>query len=415
MRGKKRILGSNNLDLTDLVQQPVMTKSYLLLLVCLLNLHTLPAVANLNSVAVSFYSEQITLPYNTDFLQPYAGPVQEKMLVNYYRQLLRQDYRTLLEALDRQRQALRLNDWLYYELIGQTIGQIAPQLSSLQRELLSWFLLSQSGFDTRLTFRQDAVYLYVYSTEQVFEVPLIKDGNRSFVNLTSVHNRKQNDTQGLYLLNFNPVPEGRSFSFLLKQLPLLRPQTTSRSFRFSYGDYVYQIDAELDLTLIAVMEHHPVIAEAQYVETPLSPTLFASLLSQFRPMIQGKSEQEIAEFLVAFTRSAFPYMDDKDYFGYSRPMFADEVLYYPYSDCEDRVALFYQLAQQLLDLPMIAVAFEDHLTVAVAFSTAVGQPIPYKGRNYYICDPTGPVNSTAIGRFPKGYEFRPFDIICEYK
>ena len=83
-------------------------------------------------------------------------------------------------------------------------------------------------------------------------------------------------------------------------------------------------------------------------------------------------------------------------------MIADEVFFYPYSDCEDRSALFYALVRELLDLPMIVVAFPDHLTVAVSLEEELpGAVISYQGRRYYICDPTGPVNSSEIGIFPK--------------
>jgi hypothetical protein len=119
--------------------------------------------------------------------------------------------------------------------------------------------------------------------------------------------------------------------------------------------------------------------------------------------------------LVSFTRSSFQYREDKDYFGYSKPMIADEVFHYPFSDCEDRSALFFRLVKETVDLPMIIVAFPDHLTIGVALDEEIGEPISYRGRNYYICDPTGPVNSTDIGVFPNGYRNSDFEIIGNYK
>ena len=96
-------------------------------------------------------------------------------------------------------------------------------------------------------------------------------------------------------------------------------------------------------------------------------------------------------------------------------MIADEVFHYPYSDCEDRSALFFCLVKEIIDLPMIIVAFTDHLTIAVALEEEIGDAIRYEGKNYYICDPTGPVNSTDIGAFPSGYRNAKFKIIGEHK
>ena len=109
------------------------------------------------------------------------------------------------------------------------------------------------------------------------------------------------------------------------------------------------------------------------------------------------------------------YKEDHDHFGKSKPMIADEVFHYSFSDCEDRSALFYNLVKELLDLPMIMIAYPDHLTIGVALTQQIGNPINYKGRKYYICDPTGPSNSTRIGSVPKNYERKSFEILADYK
>ena len=96
-------------------------------------------------------------------------------------------------------------------------------------------------------------------------------------------------------------------------------------------------------------------------------------------------------------------------------MVAEEVFLYPYSDCEDRSALYVRLVQELLGLPMIILAYPDHLTVGVALPQTKGGFVRYKSKAYYICDPTGPANSAVVGEVPEGYEDTPFDIIKEYK
>ena len=62
---------------------------------------------------------------------------------------------------------------------------------------------------------------------------------------------------------------------------------------------------------------------------------------------------------------------------------------------------------------MIIVAFPDHLTVAVALDQPIGPSIKYKGKKFYIVDPTGPSNSSEIGRVPKGYEKQSFEILMD--
>ena len=369
--------------------------------------------ASIRAVVVPFYSEKVSLAYNTEFIVRFREEVSEKNMLDYYQQLSRRDYTTLLSDLESKREALQLNDWLFYELLRNTVREILPGCSNAQWELTCWFLLSQLGFDTRLTYYNATVFLYVFTTDEVFEVPLINENGRIYVNLTNIR-QKQQYAGPLYMLNYAPHPQGRPFTFYLSRLPSLRPSPIMRSFEFGYGEYTYQVEVEADETVMAVMERYPFIAEQQYLEVPLSNSISHSLLPQLRRMLEGKSQREAVEFLVAFTRSSFQYKDDKEFFGRSKPMIADEVFHYPFSDCEDRSALFYRLVRALLDLPMIVIAYEDHLTIGVALSENCGKAITYRGRDYFICDPTGPVNSTAIGQVPKGYETRSFEIIGAY-
>jgi len=374
------------------------------------------ATAGIQAITLDFYSERVSVAYNTDIVLPFHGTINEQNLVNYYQQIKRRDDHTLLRDLDQHRRAYELNDWLFYELLRATVDEILEGGTAIERELTTWFLLAQLGFDARLTFYENGVFLYVYTEDEVFEVPMIEDGGRHYVNLSSIH-RPADENRPLYLLNFAPRPQGRPFTFYLQQLPKLRPQVATRSFQFAFEEYVYQVEVEADQTVVEVMREYPFIAEQQYLEVPLSTSVSSSLIPQFRRMLHGKTKREALAFLVAFTRSSFLYKDDKEHFGHSKPMIADEVFHYPYSDCEDRSALFYRLVRDLLDLPMIVVAYEDHLTIAVALDGAPDDPdaLPFDGRRYYICDPTGPVNSTAIGRAPKGYEQAAFTVIGRYK
>jgi hypothetical protein len=121
------------------------------------------------------------------------------------------------------------------------------------------------------------------------------------------------------------------------------------------------------------------------------------------------------EVLVSLTRSGFRYQEDTKYFGRSKPMVPEELFSYPYSDCEDRSALFYALVRELIDLPMVVIAYDDHLSVAVAADRVEGDNFSFQGRRYVFCDPTGPANSSVIGRIPPGYEKAKFQIIGQYK
>jgi len=134
-----------------------------------------------------------------------------------------------------------------------------------------------------------------------------------------------------------------------------------------------------------------------------------------RKYLEPLNEAERIEFLVSFTRSAFNYKEDNEYFGHSKPMVPEELFGYNFSDCEDRSALFFALVRDLLNMPMAVVAYNDHLTIAVGSDRIKGDSFMHKGQRYVFCDPTGPKDSSRIGQIPPGYENKSFHIIGTYK
>ncbi len=389
---------------------------FFLFSILLLNSSSNYAASDSSWLAIPFYSEIIQMPASmAPTPTPAMQQVSEEGLVDWYHlQGSSSQWQDLLGRLQGLKQRLGLNDWLYYELIRQTAQQLAPD-NLLGERLYCWFLLSESGYDTRLTFLEEQIFLYAYTEDGIFDTPMIMDNGRRYVNLSSIHQNMQDPAVSLSLLRYDANARGHGFSFRLEQWPQLRPDLQAQQVAFNWRGKPYKLNLELDRNAAAIMQHYPIFEEYRYLEVPLSPTLARSLLPQLKDMLVDKNARESLEILVAFTRSAFQYREDRDHFGKNKPMIADELFHYPYSDCEDRSALFYNLVRQLLDLPMIAIAYPDHLTIAVALDQAVGPAIRYEGRRYYICDPTGPNNSDQIGQIPEGYEDISFEILGKYK
>lgn len=380
----------------------------------LLYTHSVKADDQMGNVQVNFFSEELSIDYPKNMLVPLPGQLKEQDMVAFYQAMERTDYQILLDALLTKKEQFRLNDWLYYDLMKRTVDAMIGNGKTSNIELTCWFLLSKSGFDTRLTYLKNQQFVYVYTEDEIFEVPMITEKGRNYANLTSIP-QSRNSKGALYMLNFVPNSGGNSFGFYLQELPHLKSDIERKNFSFAYNGETYEMEVDVDKTSAAIMRTYPFFEEQQYLQIPLSRSVAGSLMPKLKKWVSDLSKTEALELLVAFTRSSFQYKEDKEYFGRSKPMIADEVFIYPYSDCEDRSALFFCLAKELVDLPMIIVAFPDHLTVGVALEEEIGVAIRYQGKSYYICDPTGPVNSTDIGGFPYGYEQSKFKIIGQYK
>ncbi len=363
---------------------------------------------------VEYYQERFDLRYSGSALQNGPLEITELGLSNYQAALAQQDWRETLLTLEAKRREWKLNDWLYYRLIDASVGSFAAHLSENERRILSANLLAASGYDVRLCYDSSQVFVYALTEEALFEVPIITEGTQRFVNLTAALRPRDGVTRSL---KFHPhllAPAGGAFSFSLDALPELPARLQERVFNFTYSGQRYKIHAASDRTIVSWMSDYPIFAEGKYVETSLSAATSERLYEELRPLLQNRSQLEQLELLAAFTRSAFVYKEDKRSYGFSKPMIPDEVLHYPVSDCEDRAALYFALVRDLLNLPVVAIAYNDHLSVAVASNYLKGKGFQHEGRTYYVCDPTGPANSSAIGEHPYGYENRRFKVVAAY-
>ncbi|MDX1666010.1 MAG: hypothetical protein R3350_02225 [Saprospiraceae bacterium] len=366
------------------------------------------------TAAFHFYSEEILLSSSVGLALPARPQVKEQAMISFYRKLTRSPYRPLLDFLMHKKEAFRLNDWLYYQLIEKAVDALYSEHDPLSRRLTCWFLLSESGYDTRLAYHHDEVDIYVYTENELYLVPFIRDGARLYAGLTYIGQAREAKSE-LYVLDFRRDHGGRPFDFYLERLPYLAPTILTDSLQWSLRDSTYRLDLNFDRTLIDILDRYPGIDERQYFRTPLSPTLEQSILPALKPLLEGKSDKESIQILLSFTRSAFEYREDEQQFGANRPLVPDELLYYPFSDCEDRAILFYKLVRHLLDLPMIVVAYPEHITIGVRFEGGEGKIFLHQGQKYYACDPTGPPGSDQIGILPAGYENMDYQVIEQHR
>ena len=95
------------------------------------------------------------------------------------------------------------------------------------------------------------------------------------------------------------------------------------------------------------------------------------------------------------------YEYDENIWGVDRAFFAEETLYYPYCDCEDRSILLSRLVRDILGLKAILIYYPGHLAMAVHFPEEVtGDYILLEGEKYIVCDPT--YIAATVGRTMPG-------------
>ncbi|OPX27628.1 MAG: hypothetical protein B1H05_00370, partial [Candidatus Cloacimonas sp. 4484_140] len=162
----------------------------------------------------------------------------------------------------------------------------------------------------------------------------------------------------------------------------------SKQVKFSYNGTNYTIKYTYNKNIVNFLNTYPHTSYPIYFNTPLMNESYASLVEQLKPILAGKTKSEALNILLRFVQTAFEYKTDQQQFGKEKCLFAEETLYYPYCDCEDRSVIFAYLVKKLLGLEVIGLDYPGHIATAVKIDNVPGDYVFVNGKKYLICDPT---------------------------
>lgn len=279
---------------------------------------------------------------------------------------------------------LALSDWGYLVLLQRVANAIAGGNEAV---LLQHWLLAQSGYSSRMAVSgKGALQVWMPFDVPVFNHPYIVLDTSMFFLITE--NTEGDDE--LSVLD-HAFPGENTACLRMRQQPLLEqkncPQRTLTSKTYSAMSFRVTVNKNL----IDYYNSYPRVAGSWdiYANASLSDGVKRQLYPRLQKELNGLSEKAKAERLLNWVQTAFAYKTDEEQFGGERSLFADESLYYPYCDCEDRSILFSILMRDLLGLDVVLLHFPGHLATAVKFKTNVeGDYLDLDDGRYIVCDPT---------------------------
>lgn len=346
---------------------------------------TLPLDPSKKIAEIEYFGVTARFAYDPKTRQPLSALNQDG-ISRYWSELSKTDYDPLLAQLREQQKRLKLNDWGTFLLIDKLSHQIND---GQEREsvLLSWFLLAKLGYDCKVGYNDQRVYLMVAVSHMVYQTAFFKDEHKTYYCLDTTG--RLSDVGKLYSFKGSYPDANHQLSFAIPENPLLPATVKKRTLSFSYDGHTYNIEAEYEPALVAYYAHYPQSDYPVYFTAQVSDAATSALLAQLAPLLRGRSEQDATNLLLRFVQTAFRYQTDDQQFNYEKVMLPEETLYYPYSDCEDRAILFAYLVRNLLNLRVVALLYPGHLATAVALpGKTEGDMFSYKGTVYTVADPT---------------------------
>ena len=336
-------------------------------------------------VSIAYYGALITIGFPENDRFKLSG-ADENAIADGWKALSDNKYDiTVKTALDA-RDANALCDWAYMDML-RTVCEKQYGKGN-EATLAQAFLLVQSGYRIRIGNDNGKLQLLVASLYDIYGLKyFLLDGTKFYV-VSGDKNTRMHICESKY-------GKERSLSMQIAQLPKFTSEPTPKRTLTSRKGVTASVS--VNKNLIDFFNTYPQACYkgdyttrwAAYANTPLDKSIQNALYPALKKTISGMTERQAVEILLNWVQTAFEYKVDDQVWGHDRAFFAQETLYYPFCDCEDRAILFSRLVRDLVGLDVVLLYYPGHLASAVAFSKdEKGDYLTYKNRKYVVCDPT---------------------------
>ncbi len=351
---------------------------------------------NLSSdVMINFYGCMIPFSVNQKLRLKSSDP-GEKSVADYFTKIAKYQDEThdLWLQMSAVVNMLGLNEWGYFCLLRDISEQMFEKADD--RVLFCFYMLrNEGGFKARLARGSESgrlvLLLALDNKKEVYSYSFFRfpdDNNGKMVKYYTVYGGG-NAKEAVYSYDFCAQDSemrqlGLDFNSVLNMgecdVERTLQLTTDKTITIPYNSAHIAYLNDVPMTVFPLYFSSPISIEGQRV-----------LQESFNELRTQYSCADFIGILLHFVQTAFDYKTDEEQFGYEKYFYPEEVIGYPYSDCEDRSALFAWLVTKYTDAKVIGLQYEGHVATAVCFgdnADVSGDGFVYAGKKYYVCDPT---------------------------
>ncbi len=303
----------------------------------------------------------------------------ELAVSNYWSKVSSTNYKGVYNQLIVNKEKYQLNDWGIYDYTKKLSEIIYSDLNS--QIAFQFFYLTQLGYDVKVARAGASLLLLVNFNHQIYRVSYLTIEGKKYFILTNDRN------ESIYTFK-------EKFPSATKKIDLtvrnsLNLSSTNASRKLAINDTKSSVQINYPIDNIQFFNHMPQTDFTVYFNSSISDGTLKSLKKSLEPYLMGKSEQEKVQFLLTFVQTSFDYKTDQEQFGKEKYFMTDEIIHYPFADCEDRSFFFAQLVRTFVGLEVIGLSYPQHVATAVKFNYQVnGDAILFNQSKYIVCDPT---------------------------
>lgn len=312
-----------------------------------------------------------------------TGKPSSSAISTYWTNCSAVDYKGVLDYFQAYSKRFILSDWGLYSMILR-IAEL-NFTDDNNRNLFVWFQLVQLGFDARIMFDDYNVYITLPFNQVFYGKTYFEFGEQRYYLMS----RKASGS----LMTHKNQHESANRSMTLYSIEnQVYPENLNlRSFSFRFNGEMHNVAVPFSKDRVEFYNTIPQTELGFYFNQKLPKPLLNELKNALMPVLNEMSnDRDRVRYLYAMVCQGIQYQTDAEQFNKEKFCFFDEVLFYPFADCEDRTFLLNSLIKELLGLKTVGLNYPGHVAMAVLLENTDSREalIAVSGENFVFCDPT---------------------------
>ena len=324
------------------------------------------------------------------------GNPDPSSITAYWKSCSEKEYDLMLAYFNYQKSEFGLSDWGVYQMV-QAVAK--NNFSSKNNQnLFLWFTLVQMGYDARIMYGENQIVLTLPFNDMLYSKSYFEFNGHNYFIL------EEKSPSSLY--TYTSQHESAKSLFTLANTPSAKfpEKWADRGFDFKFNRNTEHVTLPYLTYRTTFDATIPQTELDYYFGQPLPASFKERLHKALDAKLQAcGSEREQVRYLYALVCQSIPYKTDQDQFQYEKFCIPEEVLAYPFADCEDRTFLLNALLTELVGVETIGLNYPGHVAMAVRLKDQKNTDaiIQYNGNDYIYCDPT--YIGADVGMMPESY------------
>ena len=345
-----------------------------------------PSVVTPEKFQLAFFGTNIDLtPENIKFTKTINGNNTSEIAMK-----IKQNDARLIKEMSSIRQNYNLNDWDSFIFVQTLVNTLYTENQKKIKTLHAIDIMRGLGYRAR--FAEDdsgAPYILLETKQQLFSKAYIdKDGGRFYIFAIDAHPRAS-FAKALYFSNSPDDSVGQPIDMIMHNDPKLGTSKKPVKLSWDFDDKPYQMTVNPNENLTSLMDMYPVTDYAVYMQSRSGKALAGEIAANLFSTIKQNnySKEKSVAFILKFTQKAFVYKTTFEAYGYERPLFLEQAILLPYTDCKHRAMMLSNYYREILGLDSIGLLYPGHISLGVSYNGS-GDFYMLDGKKYFVTDGT---------------------------